>query len=172
VVALYGRAFGMQVVIWSGEKGRAAARADGFGVAPSKEEFFSTSDVLSLHVRLVDATRGSVTADDLARMKPTSLFVNTSRAGLVVSGALLNALRAGRPATAALDVYEDEPLVDPGHPLLTMDNVICTPHIGYVSRDEWELQFTAVFDQVNAFAAGSSINVINPEVVPRAARAL
>ena len=116
-------------------------------------------------MRLVDATRGIVTAADLARMKPTALLVNTSRAGLIVPGALLEALRAGRPGMAALDVYEQEPLRDPAHPLLAMENVVCTPHLGYVSREEFELQFSDIFDQVVAYAAGKPINVVNPQVL-------
>ncbi len=119
-------------------------------------------------MRLVEATRGIVTAADLARMKPTALLVNTSRAGLIDAGALVAALRAGRPGLAAVDVYEDEPLLDTDHPLLGMDNAVCTPHIGYVSREEWELQFADVFDQINAYAAGSPINVVNPEVLAHA----
>jgi D-3-phosphoglycerate dehydrogenase len=106
-----------------------------------------------------------VTAADLARMKPTALLVNTSRAPLIESGALIGALRAGRPGMAAVDVYEDEPLIDPQHPLLTMSNVVCTPHIGYVTRDEYELQFVDIFDQINAYAAGTPINVVNPDVL-------
>jgi D-3-phosphoglycerate dehydrogenase len=165
VVAGYGHAFGMHVVIWAREASRADAHADGLVVADSKEAFFETCDVVSLHMRLVDATRGIVTAADLARMKPTALLVNTSRAGLIEPGALVTALRAGRPGMAAVDVYEDEPLVDPTHPLLGMDNVVATPHIGYVSREEWELQFADIFDQINAYAAGSPINVVNPAAV-------
>jgi D-3-phosphoglycerate dehydrogenase / 2-oxoglutarate reductase len=165
VVAGYGRAFGMRVVIWASEGGRSRAGADGFDVAPSRQAFFEQCDVISLHLRLVEATRGIVTAADLARMKPSSLLVNTSRAGLVEPGVLVEALRAGRPGMAALDVFENEPLVDAGHPLLGMDNVVCTPHIGYVTREEWELQFGDIFDQINAFAAGSPTNVVNPEVL-------
>ncbi len=165
VIAGYGKAFGMQVMVWAREASRQRARADGWDVAASKDTFFGSSDVLSLHMRLVDATRGIVTAADLARMKPDALFVNTSRAGLVEPGALVNALRAGRPGSAAIDVYEHEPVLDTDDPLLRMGNVVCTPHIGYVSRDEWELQFADVFDQINAFAAGSPINVVNPEVL-------
>ena len=116
-------------------------------------------------MRLVDATRGIVTADDLARMKPTALLVNTSRAPLIEPGALVDALRAGRPGMAAVDVYEKEPLRDANDPLLTMDNVVCTPHIGYVSRDEYEIQFTDIFDQIIAYAAGTPINVVNPDVM-------
>jgi D-3-phosphoglycerate dehydrogenase / 2-oxoglutarate reductase len=137
-------------------------------VAGNKQAFFAACDVLSLHMRLVEATRGIVTAADLGRMKPTSLLVNTSRAGLIEPGALVRALRAGRPGMAAVDVSEDEPLRDASHPLLAMDNVVCTPHIGYVSRDEWELQFADIFDQINAYAAGSPINVVNPDVLTRA----
>jgi D-3-phosphoglycerate dehydrogenase len=167
VVAGYGRAFGMDVVVWAREASRARAAADGLTVAGSKAAFFETCDVVSLHLRLVEATAGIVTASDLARMKPTGLLVNTSRAGLVAPGALVAALRAGRPGLAAVDVYEHEPLVDPHDPLLEMDNVVCTPHIGYVTREEWEEQFADVFDQINAFASGSPINVVNPEVVAR-----
>src|SRR5437879_1560646 len=139
VVAGYGRAFGMDVIIWAREASRAEAEADGLVVAGSKETFFATCDVLSLHLRLNDATRGIITATDLARMKPTALLVNTSRAALIERGALVAALRAGRPGMAAVDVYEEEPLMDARHPLLGMDNVVCTPHIGYVSREEWQV---------------------------------
>ena len=118
-------------------------------------------------MRLVDATRGIVTATDLAHMKPTALLVNTSRAPLIESGALVNALRAGRPGLAAVDVYEKEPLLDTADPLLTMENVVCTPHIGYVSRDEYEVQFADVFDQITAYAAGTPTNLVNPEVLPK-----
>ena len=119
-------------------------------------------------MRLVPATRGIVTAADLARMKPTALLVNTSRAPLIEPGALVNALRAGRPAMAAIDVYEEEPMLETKHPLLNMDNVVCTPHLGYVSRDEFEVQFTDIFDQIIAYAAGTPINVVNPDVLARA----
>jgi D-3-phosphoglycerate dehydrogenase / 2-oxoglutarate reductase len=166
VVADYGRAFGMNVLIWARPESRARAAADGFDVAATKAEFLAACDIVSLHMRLVDATRGIVTADDLAAMKPTALIVNTSRAGLIAPGALVDALRAGRPGLAAVDVYEDEPMVDHDHPLLRMDNVVCTPHIGYVTVDEWELQFREVFDQINAFAAGAPTNVVNPEASP------
>jgi len=166
-VAGYARAFGMEVLVWAREASLEAARAEGQAVAASKEAFYAACDVVSLHLRLVPATRGIVTAADLARMKPSALFVNTSRAGLVEPGALVAALRRGRPGMAAVDVYEDEPLADPSHPLLQMDNVVCTPHIGYVTRDEFELQFSDIFDQVNAFAAGRPINVVNPQVLAR-----
>jgi D-3-phosphoglycerate dehydrogenase / 2-oxoglutarate reductase len=165
VVAGYGRAFGMKPLIWAREASRAKAAVDGYEVAYSKEAFFEECDVLSLHMRLVEATRGLVTAADLARMKPTSLLVNTSRAPLVEPGALVDALRAGRPGFAAVDVYEDEPLVDRRHPLLSMDNVVCTPHIGYVTREEYEIQFTEIFDQIAAYCAGAPINVVNPQVL-------
>jgi D-3-phosphoglycerate dehydrogenase len=168
VVAGYGHAFGMHVVVWSSEPSRAKAAADGIAVADSKDAFFETCDIVSLHLRLVDATRGIVTATDLARMKPTALLVNTSRAGLIEPGALVAALRAGRPGMAAIDVYEDEPLLDAAHPLLAMSNVICTPHIGYVTHDEWEIQFADVFDQINAYGAGTPINVVNPEALGHA----
>ena len=137
-------------------------------MADSKETFFETCDIVSLHMRLVDATRGIVTATDLGRMKPTALLVNTSRAGLIEPGALVAALRAGRPGMAAVDVYEDEPLLDTTHPLLTMDNVVCTPHIGYVTRDEWEVQFADIFDQINAYDTGTPINVVNPDALSHA----
>jgi D-3-phosphoglycerate dehydrogenase len=165
VVADYGRAFGMTVVVWASETSRAQADADGVAVAASKEAFFEQCDVLSLHLRLVETTRGIVTSADLARMKPTALLVNTSRAELIEPGALIEALQRGRPGGAALDVYESEPLLDTSNPLLHMDNVICTPHIGYVTRDEWEIQFSDIFDQINAFAAGSPTNVVNPDVL-------
>ena len=164
-VAGYGKAFGMQVQVWAREAARAKAVADGYAAADSKEAFFSTSDIVSLHLRLVDATRGIVTADDLARMKPTALLVNTSRAALIAPGVLVRALKAGRPGMAAVDVYEEEPLTDVMHPLLAMPNVVCTPHIGYVSRDEYEVQFSDIFDQIVAYAAGTPINVVNPDVL-------
>ena len=165
VVAGYGKAFGMNVVAWGSEGSISRAAADGVATASSKAAFFEECDVLSLHLRLVDATRGIVGGDDLARMKPTSLLVNTSRAGLIEPGALIAALRAGRPGFAAVDVFEEEPLLDVDDPLLQLDNVVCTPHIGYVTRDEWEVQFSDVFDQINAYAAGTPTNVVNPEVL-------
>jgi D-3-phosphoglycerate dehydrogenase len=167
VVAGYGRAFGMDVVVWASESGRERAEADGAVVSASREAFFERCDVLSLHLRLAEATRAIVTATDLARMRPTALLVNTSRAGLIEPGALVEALRSGRPGLAALDVYETEPLIDTDHPLLGMDNVVCTPHIGYVTREEWELQFSDIFDQINAYADGSPTNVVNPGVLDR-----
>ncbi len=167
VVAGYGRAFGMKVVVWAREKALAQARSDGYETADSKAAFFEQCDVLSLHMRLVEATRGIVTASDLARMKPSALLVNTSRAPLIEPNALVNALRAGRPGMAAVDVYEKEPLRDTSDPLLTMDNVVCTPHIGYVSRDEYEIQFADIFDQILAYAAGAPTNVVNPEAISK-----
>ena len=138
--------------------------------APSKNAFFEECDIISLHLRLVDATRGIVTAGDLARMKPTALIVNTSCAQLIAPGALVNALNAGRLGMAAVDVFEEEPVLDPRHPLLLMDNVVCTPHIGYVSRDEYEIQFADIFDQITAYVAGAPINVVNPGVLDCASK--
>ncbi len=161
-VAGYGRAFGMQVMVWSRPDSLAKARADGYAAAASKEEFFANCDVVTLHLRLIEATRGIVTAADLARMKRDSLLVNTSRAGLIAPGALVAALKAGRPGRAAVDVFETEPLRDTADPLLAMDNVVATPHIGYVTREEYELQFTDIFDQILAYAAGKPVNVVNP----------
>ena len=167
VVAGYARAFDMPVLVWARPESRARAADDGLEVAASKAALFERSDVLSVHLRLVPATRGIVTADDLARMRPSSLFVNTSRAGLVERGALAAAVAAGRPGSAAVDVFDEEPLRDVDDPLLQLDMVVCTPHIGYVTRDEWELQFTDIFEQVVAFAAGSPGNVVNPDVLQR-----
>jgi len=158
----------MNVLVWAREATLLKARADGYATAPSKAAFFTDSDVITLHMRLVDATRGIVTAADLARMKPTALIVNTSRAPLIEPGALVAALRAGRPGMAAVDVYEEEPLRDTTHPLLNMPNVICTPHIGYVTNEEYETQFIDIFDQINAYAAGKPINVINTAVLEHA----
>ncbi len=170
VVAGYGAAFGMRVLVWAREDSRERARSDGFATAASKDALFSECDVLSLHMRLVDATRGIVTANDLARMKPTALLVNTSRAPLIAPGALVAALEAGRPGMAAVDVYEQEPVRDTDHPLLAMDNVVCTPHIGYVTHEEFEIQFADIFDQITACAAGAPINVVNPAVLASARR--
>ena len=163
-VAGYGKAFGMNVLVWAREPSRQRAAADGYQAAPSKHAFFESCDVISLHMRLVKETRGIVTRNDLSCMKPTALLVNTSRAPLIEPGALVDALRAGRPGMAAVDVYDEEPVGDPRHPLLTMDNVVCTPHIGYVTRDEYEIQFSDIFEQITAYAAGSPINVVNPQV--------
>ena len=167
-VAGYGKAFGMKVLVWAREASRLRAREDGYAAAQNKEAFFEECDVVSLHMRLVDATRGIVTARDLARMKPTALIVNTSRAPLIEPGALVAALKAGRPGKAAGDVYEEEPLRDTGHPLLNMDNVTCTPHLGYVTREDHEIAFAEIFDQINAYVAGKAINVVNPEALEKA----
>jgi D-3-phosphoglycerate dehydrogenase / 2-oxoglutarate reductase len=169
-VAGYGRAFGMPVLVHAREASLARALADGHATTADKAAFFAGCDVLSLHLRLVDATRGIVTAQDLARMKPSALLVNTSRAGLVAPGALLAALKAGRPGMAAVDVYEKEPVRDASYPLFALDNVVATPHIGYVSKDEYEIQFSDIFDQILAFAQDAPINVVNPAVLASPAR--
>jgi D-3-phosphoglycerate dehydrogenase / 2-oxoglutarate reductase len=165
VVAGYARAFGMKVLVWAREPAMAKARGEGHESATSKAAFFKECDFISLHMRLVDATRGIVKAEDLARMKPGATLINTSRAGLIEPGALVDALRAGRPGFAAVDVFEKEPLRDLSDPLLNMSNVIATPHIGYVSRDEYEIQFTDIFDQIVSFAAATPVNVVNTEVL-------
>lgn len=170
VVAGYGKAFGMNVLAWGREGSRERARTDGVEAAATKEQFFSGCDVISLHLRLNDATRGIVAREDLARMKPTAVLVNTSRAGLIQPGALVAALEAGRPGMAAVDVYEKEPLRDPEHPLLKAKNTICTPHIGYVTREEYEVHFAGIFDQILAYAAGNPVNVVNPQALEIAAR--
>jgi D-3-phosphoglycerate dehydrogenase len=161
IVAGYGAAFGMHVLVWARPESLERARADGLEAAPSRKDFFPGCDVLSLHLRLVPDTRGIVKQADLERMKPSALLVNTSRASLIEPGALVAALRNVRPGMAALDVFEEEPLRDASHPLLSMNNVLCTPHIGYVTHEEWDLQFTDVFDQINAYAAGRPDNVVN-----------
>jgi D-3-phosphoglycerate dehydrogenase len=165
LVAHYGRAFGMRVLVWGRESTLDKARADGFAAATSKRALFEQSDVLSLHVRLTDATRGTVTADDLALMKTTALIVNTSRTDLIEAGALEQALRLGRPGMAAVDVYEEEPVLGARHPLLSLNNAVCTPHLGYVERDAYEFGFGNVFDQILAFAAGAPVHVVNPDVL-------
>jgi D-3-phosphoglycerate dehydrogenase len=165
VVASYGRAFGMKVLVWARAEALAQAKTDGYAAASSKAEFFEQCDVISLHMQLVEATHHIVTAADLARMKPTALLVNTSRAPLIAPGALVNALKAGRPGGAAIDVYEEEPLLDTTHPLLNMPNVVCTPHIGFVSREGYETQFIDIFDQITAYAVGTPTNVVNPDVL-------
>jgi D-3-phosphoglycerate dehydrogenase / 2-oxoglutarate reductase len=168
-VAGYAKAFGLSVQVWS-QTSSDQAIADGWSVAPTRETFFETSDIVTLHLRLVPATRGIVTAADLARMKPTALFVNTSRAGLVETGALTLALAQGRPGMAAIDVFDDEPVLEPNHPLLTNPNVIATPHIGYVTEEEFELQFRDVFEQIVAYSNGDPTNVVNPEGLDRLGR--
>ena len=162
-VAGYARAFGMHVAWWSSEEGRARAVADGETLAESREAFFADSDVVSVHLRLKPATRGIVTGRDLGLMRPDALFVNTSRAGLVEPGALLAALDAGRPGMAAVDVFDAEPVTNASDPLLAHPRLIATPHIGFVTEDELDLQFADIFDQVNALAKGAPINMINPE---------
>lgn len=163
-VAGYARAFGMKVVWWGSPEGRARALAAGETVPESREDFFSMADVVSVHVRLKPETRGIIGAADFAAMKPGAVFVNTSRSGLVQKGALLAALNAGRPGTAALDVFDVEPMVDADDPLVSHPNVIGTPHVGYVTEDELELQFSDIYDQINAYADGAPIHMINPEV--------
>jgi D-3-phosphoglycerate dehydrogenase / 2-oxoglutarate reductase len=164
-VARVGKAFGMHVVCWGREGSTARAKAEGFEIAPSREAFFESADVLSLHLPGNRETRGIITADDLARMKPTALLVNTSRAPIIAEGALVAALQKGRPGFAAVDVYEEEPVVGAKHPLLQMSNVLCTPHLGYAERDSYEALYTLAVDQLLAFAEGKPINVVNPEAV-------
>ncbi len=168
VVAGYGKAFGMKVLIWGRDSTIERAKADGYFVARNKDAFFEECDVISLHMRLVDATRGIVKAVDLARMKPTALIVNTSRAPLIETGALEAALKAGRPGMAAVDVFESEPILGAAHPLIAMDNAVCTPHIGYVEQAGYESQFTSSFGQIVAYLEGKPVNVINPEVLQNA----
>jgi D-3-phosphoglycerate dehydrogenase len=163
-VAGYARAFGMEVVWWGSEDGRARALADGQRVAESREAFFADSDFVSVHVRMKPATRGIITTADLLAMKPTASFVNTSRSGLVEKGALQAALEAGRPGRLALDVFDVEPLTDTTDPVIQHPNVIATPHIGYVTEDELNLQFADIYEQINAYASGAPIHMINPEV--------
>jgi D-3-phosphoglycerate dehydrogenase len=164
MVAGYGKAFGMQVLVWGSETSRAAAVGDGFQAAPSREAFFEQADVLSLHLRLNAATRGIVTRDDLARMKRDALFVNTSRAELVEENALEDALQRGRPGYAALDVFTDEPL-PAGSPLLKIPTVLATPHLGYVEKDSYELYFRVAFENVVNFANGGPTNILNPDAI-------
>ena len=165
VVAGYGRAFGMNVSVWGRPSTLEKAKTDGYAPAASREAFFAESDVVSIHVRLIDETRGMVTAEDLGGMKPSAVFVNTSRAGLVAPGALEAALAKGRPGMAAVDVYDDEPVLGAKHPLLAMDNCICVPHLGYVERDSLEQMFETIFDQVVAYGEGKPINVLNPDAL-------
>ena len=164
-IAAYGKAFGMKVWVWGRLASLADARADGFEVAPSRAAFFAESDVLSLHVRLNAQTHGLVTAEDLALMRENALFVNTSRAELVTQGALVTALEKGHPGFAAVDVYEAEPVLGAQDPLVRHPRALCTPHIGFVERDNYELYFGIAFDNLNAFASGQAQNLINPEVL-------
>ena len=165
IVAKVGRAFGMRVVCWGREGSTGRAREAGFEVAPGREAFFEHSDVISLHLPLNKETRGIVKLEDLARMKATALIVNTSRAGLIADGALVDALKRGRPGRAAVDVYDEEPVMGARHPLLAMDNVVCTPHLGYVEARTYESYFGTAIEQILAFAAGKPINVVNPEAL-------
>jgi D-3-phosphoglycerate dehydrogenase / 2-oxoglutarate reductase len=165
IVAGVGRAFGMRVVCWGREGSTGRAREAGFDVAASREAFFESADVISIHLPLNKETRGIVKGDDLARMKPTALIVNTSRAPIIAEGALVEALKRGRPGRAAVDVYEEEPVLGVNHPLLKLDNVICTPHLGYVEQATYESYFGTAIEQILAFAAGKPINVVNPEAL-------
>jgi D-3-phosphoglycerate dehydrogenase / 2-oxoglutarate reductase len=167
IVAAVGKAFDARVVCWGREGSTGRAQAAGFEVAKSREEFFAEADILSLHLPLNKDTRGIVSRDDLARMKPTALIVNVSRAGLIAPGALVEALRAGRPGMAAVDVYEQEPVIGADHPLLKMDNVTCTPHLGYVTREGYEEYYGVVVDDILTFAAGKPQNVLNPAAIAK-----
>ena len=166
-VARVGRAFGMKVVCWGREGSLAKAKAEGFEIAASREAFFENADVVSLHIKSNDATRGIVTATDLARMKPTALLVNTSRAPIIEDGGLVAALKKGRPGFAAVDVYEDEPVIGGNHPLLKMKNALCTPHLGYSERSDYEAIYATGVEQLLAYVAGKPINMLNPEVMSR-----
>lgn len=167
LVAQVGKAFGMRVWCWGREGSTAKAKAAGFDVAPSREAFFAESDVISIHLPLNDGTRGIVTADDLGRMKTSALIVNTSRAPIIARDALVNALKAGRPGRAAIDVYEEEPVIGASHPLIAMDNVVCTPHLGYVEEKTYESYYGTAVDQLLAYVSGAPINVANPEVLKK-----
>jgi D-3-phosphoglycerate dehydrogenase / 2-oxoglutarate reductase len=164
IVAGYGRAFGMKVAVWASAENREQARLDGHLPAPSREALFEAADVLSLHLRLTDSTRGLVKLENLVQMKPTALFVNTSRAELLEEGALVAALNRGRPGLAAVDVFESEPILQ-GHPLLRLENAVCTPHIGYVEQDSYERYFRAAFENVVAFIRSEPTNIVNPEAL-------
>jgi D-3-phosphoglycerate dehydrogenase len=164
LVAGYGRAFGMRVVVWGREASRAQAAADGLEFAADRHALFEASDVLSVHLRLNDDTRGLIGAEDLARMKPTALFVNTSRAELLREGVLVAALNRGRPGMAAVDVFETEPILQ-GHPLLRLENAVCSPHLGYVEQDSYEMYFRAAFENIVNYARGEPTNIVNPEAL-------
>lgn len=165
IVAGVGKAFGAAVVCWGREGSTGRARAAGFEVAKSRADFFAECDILSLHLPLNKDTRGIVTRDDLARMKPTALLVNPSRSGLIAKGALEEALKAGRPGKAAVDVYDQEPVLGGEHPLLKMANATCTPHLGYVTRESYEEYYAVVVDDILAFAAGKPSHVLNPDAL-------
>jgi D-3-phosphoglycerate dehydrogenase len=167
IVAKAGRAFEMKVVCWGREGSTGRAKADGFEIAASREAFFESADIVSLHIPLNKETRGIVTHADLARMKPTALIVNTSRGPIIEKGALEKALKEGRPGSAAVDVYDDEPVLGGDHPLLKMDNAVCTPHLGYVDRDTYEKYYGAAVDGILAFADGKPANLLNPEVLQK-----
>lgn len=167
VVAGYGKAFGMTVKVWGSPNSRERAYQDGYAACDTQSDFFCSADVLSLHLRLTPATRGIVTRDDLAQMKPDSVLVNTSRAGLIASDALLDALRSGRPGSAAVDVFDDEPMTDTDHPLLRLDNFVCTPHVGYIEHDSLDDQYAEIYSQVLSWARGEPVQVVNPEVLAR-----
>ena len=167
IVAGVGHAFGARVLCWGREGSTKRAQELGYEVAKSRVDFFSESDILSLHIPLNNQTRGLVTGEDLAHMKPSALLVNTSRAGLIADGALVKALNHKRPGFAAVDVFEDEPVVGATHPLLEMENVICTPHLGYVTRETYESYYNIAVDQILAFASGNPINVANPQVLAK-----
>jgi len=169
VVAGYGQAFGMRVLVWSRERGRAEARAEGFDIAASADELYARADVLSIHLRLTPETRACITGADLARMQPSSLLVNTSRAELIEDGALVAALKAGRPGSAAVDVFEHEPVLGAHNPLLALPNALCTPHLGFVALDQLDDYFSDQFDRVLAFEGGQPIDLINPEVLGKSA---
>ena len=164
LVAGYGKAFGMRIVVWGSVGARDRAVADGYEAAESCESFFETADVLSLHLRLHDSTRGIVKLEALSRMKPTALLVNTSRAELIEEGALVSALNRGRPGMAPVDVFESEPILQ-GHLLLRLENAVCTPHIGYVEQDSYELYFEAAFANVVNFIGGNPTHIVNPEAL-------
>ena len=168
-VARVGRAFGMNVLCWGREGSTARAKAEGFAIAASREAFFESADVLSLHLRVTAETRGIVNAADLARMKPGALLVNTSRAPIIAEGALAAALQKGRPGFAAIDVYETEPVLGANHPLIGMKNVLCTPHLGYCEREQYESTYAGAVDSLLAYASGSPTNVINPDALKKKA---
>lgn len=165
MVAEVGKAFGARVLCWGREGSLERSRKAGYEAAKSREAFFAESDILSLHLPLNQGTRGIVTRADLAQMKPTALIVNTSRAGIIAEGALVEALGAGRPGLGAVDVFEEEPVIGADHPLLKMNNALCTPHLGYVERETYEAYYDAVVDQILAYAAGNPIHVVNPQAM-------
>ena len=161
IVAGYGRAFGMRVVVWGSDASRARALQEGYNIIESKDALFEQSDYLSLHLKLTALNTGCIALTDLARMKPTATLINTSDAGLLEPNALITALNRGRPGLAAIDVFETEPLLQ-GQALLRLENCICTPHIGYVERESYETEFAAAFDNIHHFIRGTPSNIINP----------